>query len=198
MEIIRFDDFMNEAKNTKKSKKIDLKILAELKSGGVEKIDYAKNKDKKLIDLSPLDKKAKKDNGYRGDKITYAESQVFHKAPFLTTDDDVHIYKIDAEYVRDNIDIDYTMGGHGYVYPNYIPENEVWIEDTMDDEDIFTTAIHELTERREMKTKGVDYSTAHDTASAAEKKFRKELGEERIDPYGKKKDERKDNKEGKK
>lgn len=164
--------------DVKDNDKIDYNQLAKINGGGVEDIDY-KPKDK-LIDKSPLSKKAKKDNGYRGKKITYEESQVFYKKPLISTHDGVHLYLIDAEYVRDNIDIDYTMGGHGYVYPNYIPENEVWIDAEMNKEDQFTTCIHELTERNLMKNKDMNYSDAHEEASNQEHKVRKLIGEKEI------------------
>ena len=68
-----------------------------------------------------------------------------------------------------------TMGGHSYVYPNYISENEIWIDEDMDIEDQYTTIIHEMTERNEMRNKHLSYSAAHDDASAKEKKIRKKL-----------------------
>ncbi len=89
--------------------------------------------------------------------------------------DGVKIYLVDGELVRDRITIEYTMGGHHYRYP-FIPEDEVWIDNAMDKDDIEATIIHEMHERTLMKYKGLSYSTAHARSSEVEKVFRKKHG----------------------
>jgi hypothetical protein len=140
--------------------------------GGVEHIIY--KDDDKIIEKSPLNKRQKEQYD-RGKKITYKESQDFRKKLFTTTADDIKVYLIDAEHVRTNIDIDYTMGGHGYIYPNYVPEDEVWIDDRMNELDINATTVHELDERKHMKMMDWTYSKAHEHASKKELEIRKRL-----------------------
>lgn len=140
--------------------------------GGIERIGYKDND--KIIQKSPLNKKQKEQYD-RGKKITFKESRNFKKKLFTTTADNIKVYLIDAEHVRTNIDIDYTMGGHGYIYPNYIPEDEVWIDDRMNELDINATIVHELDERKHMKTYDWNYSKAHDHASKRELVIRKRL-----------------------
>lgn len=158
--------------------KIDFKDFEKVNAGGVENIEY--KDDDKIINKSPLSKKAKLAND-RGKKIEYKDSQDFRKKLVATTKDEVKIYLIDADHVRDEIDIDYTMGGHAYVYPNYVPEDEVWIDEEMNKEDQYSTMVHETTERNEMRNRHLQYDKAHDDASAAEIKVRKKLEKERKD-----------------
>jgi hypothetical protein len=160
----------------KGDEKINFDDFKKTDAGGIEDIEYEDTY--KVIEKSPLTKKAKEAND-RGKKITYKESQDFRKKLIVTTKDGVKIYLINADHVRDEIDIDYTMGGHAYVYPNYIPEDEAWIDEEMNKEDQYSTIVHELTERNEMRNRHLDYSTAHDDASKAELKVRKKLEKER-------------------
>jgi hypothetical protein len=63
---------------------------------------------------------------------------------------DVKVYLVNGQYIRDNIDIDFTQGGHGKVY-KFIPENEIWIDRSLDTpEDKKATFLHELAEYNAM------------------------------------------------
>lgn len=159
---------------TDSEKDFDITKMISHIGGGVENIQY-KDTDK-LIDKSPIYKR-EKDNNDRGKNITYKESQSFEKELYITTVDNIKIFLIDSQYVRDNVDIDFTMGGHAYVYPRYIPENEVWIDSRMNEVDRYATIVHELIERRHMKTQHWTYSKAHDAASKKELEIRKRLQE---------------------
>jgi hypothetical protein len=81
------------------------------------------------------------------------------------------VYLVNGEYVRDNLDVNFTMGGHGHVY-DYIPKNEVWIEKGGEPLEDKFTLLHELVEREQM-VKGMDYEEAHENyANVAEMKAR--------------------------
>jgi len=88
---------------------------------------------------------------------------------------DVTIMLIDGEEVRNKISVDFTMGGHEFVY-DYVPENEVWIEDLKSDFDKLCTIIHELVERYIMGKYGIEYEEAHDIATKVEYQIRKKRG----------------------
>ena len=170
-------DYENEENNLlykafSSKKDLDIMSLINHIGGGIEHIEY--KDDDKIIEKSPLNKKQKEQYD-RGKKITFKESKDFRKKLFTTTADNIKVYLIDAEHIRTNIDIDYTMGGHGYIYPNYIPEDEVWIDDRMNELDINATTVHELDERKHMKTMDWNYSKAHDHASKKELDIRKKL-----------------------
>ncbi|MCK9369863.1 hypothetical protein M0R04_08165 [Candidatus Dojkabacteria bacterium] len=83
------------------------------------------------------------------------------------------IYLVNGNFVRNNLWQDYTQGGHWKVYPEFIPEKEIWIDRALDtDEDIKATILHELVEMEAMKDdRGRDntYSDIHnDVANPAE------------------------------
>ena len=84
----------------------------------------------------------------------------------------VKFYFVNSEYIRDNIDIDYVLGGNGYRY-NYVPEEEIWLEEIPEPGDIAPTILHEFIESHKM-AKGWYYDRAHDFASHYEKLFRKD------------------------
>ena len=46
----------------------------------------------------------------------------------------VPVYLVDGEKIRNEADgerIEFTSGGHGYVYPHFIPKGEIWIDDKL-------------------------------------------------------------------
>jgi len=90
----------------------------------------------------------------------------------------IKIWIVSGELVRDLFFLDFTEGGHGYVY-SFIPKNEIWIDDDLDLDEIKFVLLHELHERRLM-AKGMKYDTAHKKSSEIEyycRKNTKELDE---------------------
>lgn len=85
---------------------------------------------------------------------------------------DTKIYLVDGEEVRNKISVDFTMGGHGYVY-DYVPEDEIWIEDLKSGFDKKATMYHELIERYIMKKYNMDYEPAHQLSTKLEYEMRK-------------------------
>ncbi len=84
----------------------------------------------------------------------------------------VAIWLVDGKLIRDRINVDFTFGGHHYVYP-FIPRNEVWIDASVNKNEIWVTILHELTERALMQT-GASYQAAHRKANIAERQARQE------------------------
>jgi len=169
---------LNETSHAKLGK-FSFKDFKKWDAGGIEHIQY--KDDDKLFNKNPLPTKIKNNNS-RGKKITFKQSQDFSKKLIVTTKDGVKIYSVDGTHVRNEkgtgFDIDFTMGGHAYIYPNYIPEDEVWIDEDMDNEDKYTTIIHELIERKEMKNRHIPYNKAHDDASKKEERIRRKIEKE--------------------
>lgn len=75
--------------------------------------------------------------------------------------DTVKVMRVNGARVRDS-EIEFTMGGHHYRYPDLIPENEIWIDDSLAEKDILATLVHEFVERTVMKMLGMEYETAHE------------------------------------
>lgn len=82
----------------------------------------------------------------------------------------VSVWIVDGRLVRSVFDIDFTEGGHDYVY-EYVPQNEVWIDNDLDEAERPYVLLHELHERNLM-AKGWTYSKAHDDSSRIEYNYR--------------------------
>ena len=73
---------------------------------------------------------------------------------------------VDGRLVRSVFDIDFTEGGHEYVY-EFIPENELWIDNDVKQYERGYVILHELHERNKMM-KGMTYNKAHQESSKIE------------------------------
>lgn len=90
------------------------------------------------------------------------------------------VWLINGRLVRSDFDINFTEGGHDRVY-NYVPKNEVWLDDDIIPAERTYVLLHELFERLQMG-KGLTYNQAHRRASLLEwrarhneKEFKKNL-----------------------
>ncbi|MDR3668080.1 MAG: hypothetical protein P4L35_14660 [Ignavibacteriaceae bacterium] len=78
----------------------------------------------------------------------------------------VSVWIVDGRLVRSVFDVDYTEGGHDYVY-EFVPQNEVWIDNDLEESERPFVLLHELHERNLM-AKGWDYDRAHEDSSKIE------------------------------
>jgi len=92
----------------------------------------------------------------------------------------IQVWIVRGELVRDLFFIDFTEGGHHFVY-DFVPTNEVWLDDNLTSSEIKYVLLHELYERNLMMTKGMSYSVAHDHASLIEYFCRKHTN--KLDEY---------------
>lgn len=76
------------------------------------------------------------------------------------------VWIVDGRLVRSVFDIDFTEGGHDYVY-EFVPQNEVWIDNDLEEIERPYVLLHELHERNLM-AKGWSYDNAHEDASKIE------------------------------
>ncbi len=77
---------------------------------------------------------------------------------------------VNGRMVRSVFDIDFTAGGHDYVY-EFVPENEVWIDDDIEENERGYVLLHELHERNRMAA-GWNYDKAHAESSRLEYHYR--------------------------
>lgn len=89
------------------------------------------------------------------------------------------IYLVDAEEIRDQIDIDFTQGGNPSRY-TYVPNDEIWIEETLSAHDIAATILHEIIECFLMKKDKLSYDNAHDKAAKIEREFRQNPNQQKT------------------
>jgi hypothetical protein len=94
-----------------------------------------------------------------------------HKNLLKEYSKNLKVWIVDGEAVRGLFFLDFTQGGHHYVYP-FIPKDEIWIDNDLHKDEIKLVLLHELHERRLM-TKGIDYDTAHARSSKLEYYCRK-------------------------
>jgi len=88
--------------------------------------------------------------------------------------DDIVVYVVDDERVRNTIDIDFVMAGNFARYP-YIPLGEIWISQLLKPSDYAPTLVHEWIEARLMSKHNIEYSNAHDFANVFESRFRRRI-----------------------
>jgi hypothetical protein len=80
------------------------------------------------------------------------------------------VWIVNGRLVRSVFDIDFTEGGHDYVY-EFVPANEVWIDDAIVEPERPYVLLHELHERNRMST-GWPYGKAHAESSRIEYRCR--------------------------
>jgi hypothetical protein len=109
-------------------------------------------------------------------------SRLTHHGQKLPAGKDVHIrlwkklksglsvWIVNGRLVRSIFDIDFTAGGHDYVY-EFVPEYEVWIDDDIEEAERGYVLLHELHERNRMAA-GWDYDKAHAESSRLEYRLR--------------------------
>lgn len=90
----------------------------------------------------------------------------------------IEVWLINGRIVRDVFYTDFTEGGHHYVY-NFVPKDEVWIDDSLNPDEYNYVIFHEIIERNLMKYNKMKYADAHDIAI----KYEGVLRDKRIDPY---------------
>lgn len=76
------------------------------------------------------------------------------------------LWIVNGELVRDLFFLDFAGGGHGKVY-HFIPEDEIWIDDDISQRERKFIILHEMHERNLMG-KGMDYPSAHRSATEIE------------------------------
>ena len=77
------------------------------------------------------------------------------------------VWIVRSDVIRDLFYVDFTEGGHGFVYP-FVPMNEVWIDEDLTPHERPYVVLHELHERNLMAHHRYDYPRAHRSASAVE------------------------------
>jgi hypothetical protein len=81
------------------------------------------------------------------------------------------VWIVNGRIVRDCYFLDFTEGGHEFVY-KFVPKNEIWIDDDLREKERKFVFLHEIHERNLMK-KGMKYEHAHHSSSIIELHCRK-------------------------
>ena len=122
--------------------------------------------------LEAADKKERSEREKAGDvrKVTggkgLPDPLKVHVQLWKTLESGVNVWIVDGRLVRSVFDIDFTEGGHDHVY-EFVPHNEVWIDNDLEEIERPFVLLHELHERNLM-SKGWPYSKAHEDSSRIE------------------------------
>jgi hypothetical protein len=84
----------------------------------------------------------------------------------------IDVWIIDGCRVRCYYKTDYTEGGHGYVYP-WVPKGQIWVESSVDRQELPYIIAHEYIEHRLMRDEGLEYDRAHEICAEVEFDLRK-------------------------
>jgi hypothetical protein len=98
------------------------------------------------------------------------EGHDVHERMWKRLENGVTVWIVNGRLVRSVFDIDFTAGGHDYVY-EFVPQNEVWIDDAIEEVERPFVLLHELHERNRMSG-GWPYSKAHAESSRIEYRCR--------------------------
>ncbi len=93
-----------------------------------------------------------------------------HERLWKKLENGLSVWIVNGRLVRSAFDIDFTEGGHDYVY-EFVPQNEVWIDDDIEEKERGYVLLHELHERNRMAG-GWPYNRAHAESSRLEYRCR--------------------------
>jgi hypothetical protein len=123
--------------------------------------------------IEEADRVERKERTRAGDirKLTNSRKQLpnpqqVHERLWKELESGISVWIVNGRLVRSVFDIDFTAGGHDYVY-EFVPENEVWIDNDIEQEERGYVLLHELHERNRMAG-GWPYSKAHAESSKME------------------------------
>jgi hypothetical protein len=105
---------------------------------------------------------------HNGQNLPKAES--VHERLWKKLENGVSVWIVNGRLVRSVYNIDFTEGGHDYVY-EFVPENEVWIDDAIEEPERGYILVHELHERNRM-AHGWAYNKSHAESSRLEYRCR--------------------------
>jgi hypothetical protein len=86
-----------------------------------------------------------------------------------------HVALVDGMHIRNTCDSDFCQGGNGFAYPNFVPKDEIWIDQCIPEEEWALIVFHECMEAEYMEKGGMSYDKAHERVKAEEDAFRRLL-----------------------
>ena len=130
--------------------------------------------DKALVKADQVERIERRRSGdlsrltHHGQKLP--DAQGVHERLWKKLENGVSVWIVNGRLVRSVFDIDFTAGGHNHVY-EFVPENEVWIDDAIEEPERGYVLLHELHEHNRM-TEGWPYNRAHSESSRLEYRCR--------------------------
>jgi hypothetical protein len=91
--------------------------------------------------------------------------------------DGFKIWIVDGAVIRKNIFNEFIYGGNDRRY-TFVPEGEIWIDNSISSKEYNTTLAHEINERNLMLRNNMSYFDAHDSSLAVELRMRRDFAGE--------------------
>lgn len=126
-------------------------------------LEHGVNAEKKLRKKSADYRMLAKLNKMKDNKSVL---NMIHIKKIKSLSKNLNIWIVNGKYIRDLFFINFTEGGHDKVY-NFVPENEVWIENSVSREERKLIILHEIHERNLMAM-GMKYHPAHTRSTRIE------------------------------
>jgi hypothetical protein len=101
------------------------------------------------------------------------DPKLFRTKLIKTLENGVKVWVVNGRLVRSVLNIDFTAGGHEFVY-SWVPPMDVWIDNDIAWQERGLVILHELNERKLME-QGWSYFKAHENSSALELRCRKQI-----------------------
>jgi hypothetical protein len=127
--------------------------------------------------LAEADKAERRERCRAGDvrRLTHdgkelPDGKEVHERLWKKLENGISVWIVNGRLVRSVFDIDFTEGGHDYVY-EFVPQNEVWIDNDIEEKERGYVLLHELHERNRMAG-GWSYNKAHAESSRLEYRCR--------------------------
>ena len=130
--------------------------------------------DKALLEADKVEKRERRRAGdirrltHHGKDLP--DGREVHARLWKKLENGVSVWIVNGRLIRSVFDIDFTEGGHDYVY-EFVPEGEVWIDDAIEEKERGYVLLHELHERNLMAS-GWPYNKAHVESSRLEYRCR--------------------------
>jgi hypothetical protein len=126
--------------------------------------------DKAIVEADKEERKERRRSGDLGNLTKHGlklpQGKDMHVRLWKKLQGELSVWIVNGRLVRSVFDIDFTAGGHDYVY-EFVPENEVWIDDDIEEAERGYVLVHELHERNKMAS-GWNYDKSHADSSRLE------------------------------
>lgn len=103
----------------------------------------------------------------RGDRLP--DPEMMHERLWKKLSNGIEVWYVKGRLVRSVYNVEFTQGGHEHVY-EFVPRNEIWIDNDVHEDERGFVVFHELHERNLM-VKGKSYEGAHAESSRKERYY---------------------------
>lgn len=115
---------------------------------------------------------------HRKDRALFERILEHLRWPYVGSFAGFSVYRVDSEWIKDNLDVTFGTGGHGLVH-SFIPLDVILIDDV--NQKMAKLVLHEAVEYHHMMEDGLDYQEAHEHALGAEQEAGDDFDETQLE-----------------